>query len=343
LAVERIEGPDLHARVVNGGTLKDRKGMNLPGAKLSAEAITEKDKDDAAFAGKLGVDYVALSFVRHADDIAQLKSLLAKDGLKTPVIAKIEMPEALEQIDGILKLADGIMVARGDLGVEMPPEEVPLIQQELIRLAIDSHKPVIVATQMLESMIENPRPTRAEVTDVAWAAISRADAVMLSAETASGKYPIAAVEAMNRILRLVEGYQWKHGQFAPTTDRRRPESPDIPIAISRITADFSRDIKARAVMVPTRSGRTAMIAAGERPGAPIVALCFDEGLCRRLALFWGVTPCLAHPLALEQPATVALDAAKQLGLAESGENILLIWDSGAMDVPTPTMTVLTVP
>jgi len=343
LVVNSVEGPEIHARVVHGGKLKDRKGMNLPGAKLSAEAITDKDRSDAIFAAKLGVDFLALSFVRAAADVTELKALLSSHGFNTPVIAKIEMPEALEAIGEIIEVSDGMMVARGDLGVELPPEEVPLIQQELIRVAIEQNKPVIVATQMLESMIESPRPTRAEVSDVAWAAISRADAVMLSAETASGKFPVRAVEAMDRVLRLVEGYQWKHGQFAPVTENPRDYREKVGHAVSHAASLLSRELSVRAVVVPTRSGRTVQITSGERPGAPIIALTHDERLAQRLALLWGVTPVLSDPRALEHPAQVAVEEARRLGLAEPGQSVLLIWDSAASELPTPTVTVLTLP
>ncbi|MGA1372055.1 MAG: pyruvate kinase [Pseudomonadales bacterium] len=234
---------EVRCRVVHGGILRDHKGINLPGVAVSAPSLTGKDRVDAAFAAVAGVDFLALSFVRSGSDVAQLRDFLAMEGYpEMPIIAKIEKPEALDSIDSILAAADGIMVARGDLGVEMPAEEVPLIQNELIRCAIECNKPVIVATQMLESMIENPRPTRAEVTDVAAAAFSRADAVMLSAETAVGQYPTEAVLTMDRILRLVEGYQFEHGGHGSVPMLRTGTHADDPVeALSRPTALLSSD------------------------------------------------------------------------------------------------------
>jgi hypothetical protein len=208
-----IEGERVRCKVIYGGLLKDHKGINLPDSKVSASSLPPKDVADARFAIGLGVDYLALSFVRTAKDVAGLRRLIARAGAATPIIAKIETPEAMQNIEAIVEASDAIMVARGDLGIEMPAEQVPLIQRELIRLGRRHNRAVIVATQMLESMIDHSRPTRAEVGDVANAALTSADAVMLSAETASGKYPLRAVEIMDKVLREVEGYQWKQGGF----------------------------------------------------------------------------------------------------------------------------------
>src|SRR6185295_13786291 len=280
LQVKAVEGTEIRCEVLAGGRLTDRKGMNLPGVRVSAPALTEKDKADAAFAVKLGVDYLALSFVRAPTDVADLKALLRDLRAETPVIAKIEKPEALDTIGGILEVADAIMVARGDLGVEMAAEEVPLIQQELVRLAVAANRPVIVATQMLESMIESARPTRAEVTDVAAAALSRADAVMLSAETASGKHPREAVATMDRVLRMVEGYQWKRGQHGKVA-----ESPlmgnmqsRLNAALSRATSMLSGELEVRAVVAPARTGKMARLISSARPAAPVLALTSSESL-----------------------------------------------------------------
>jgi pyruvate kinase len=330
--------------VVYGGRLSNKKGMNLPGVNVSAPALTEKDRADAAFASAQGVDFLALSFVRSPSDVAQLRSLLDGLGHKDmPIIAKIEKPEAIACIGHILDVVDGIMVARGDLGVEMPAEEVPLLQNELIRIAMQKNRPVIVATQMLESMIDHARPTRAEVTDVAWAALSRADAVMLSAETAAGKHPIAAVGTMDRVLRLVEGYQYVHGEHGRVKAHANTgeNAHDPSEALSRATSLLSADLGVRAIVVPTRSGRTARLVSAERPAAPVVALASDVRLCRRLSLSWGVTTHLAPAESLAIPRQVALDAVRELGLVEKGQSVLLVWDtSTSSDRVEPTVSIL---
>jgi pyruvate kinase len=334
---------EVTAEVIHGGWLSNKKGMNLPGVNVSAPALTQKDRLDAAFAAQQGVDFLALSFVRTAHDVADLRALLDGIGHRAiPIVAKIEKPEAIAAIDSILEAADGIMVARGDLGVEMPAEEVPLLQSELIRVAIERNKPVIVATQMLESMIESARPTRAEVTDVAWAAMARTDAVMLSAETAAGKNPVTCVATMDRILRLVEGYQYAHGEHGHVSRLTTGQhAADPNEALSRATSLLSSDLGVRAIVVPTRSGRTARLVSAERPAAPVIALAEDPRLCRRLALSWGLIPELATPEALQDPRKAALDAVKHLGLAENGHTVLLVWDaSKAAARVEPTVSIL---
>ncbi len=342
---------EVRCRVVQGGRLKDKKGMNLPGVAVSTPAVTEKDKADALFATSHGVDFVALSFVRNAADVAILRDLLTAHGHgNVPLIAKIEKPEAIDAIDEIFDATDGIMVARGDLGVEMLPEEVPLLQSELVRLAIAKNKPVIVATQMLESMIDNARPTRAEVTDVAAAAQSRADAVMLSAETAAGKFPVEAVQTMDRVLRLVEGYQWRHGLHGALDDaHHRKDSlgvhaADAGEALSRATSLLSRDLEVRAVVVPTRSGRTARLVSAERPAAPVIALTSEPALARRLSLCWGLIPQVRSESELLRPQHAARDAVRGFGLAKDGHPVLLVWDAsmGAGAAVEPTVSILKV-
>ena len=324
---------EVQVQVVQGGRLKDKKGMNLPGVAVSTPAVTEKDKVDALFAASHGVDFLALSFVRDAKDVGILRDYLKQNGHGSmPLIAKIEMPQAIDNIEGIFEVVEGIMVARGDLGVEMLPEEVPLIQNELVRLAVLKNKPVIVATQMLESMIESSRPTRAEVTDVAAAALSRADAVMLSAETASGKFPVEAVATMDRVLRVVEGYQWKHGLHGRLVDEPRTEgmgahANDPSEALSRAASLLSRDLQVRAVVVPTRTGRTARLVSAERPAAPVVAITHDPVLARRLSLCWGLVANVATEAELLAPQQAALAAVRRFGLAEPNDPILLVWDS----------------
>jgi len=321
-----VSGTELRCAVVRGGTLSDRKGINLPGVHVSAPALTDKDREDALFAAGLGVDWLALSFVRSAADVEELKALLAGAGHALPVVAKIERAEALREIGGILTVADGVMVARGDLGVELEPEEVPVVQQQLVRAALSARRSVIVATQMLESMIERPRPTRAEVSDVATAALGGADAVMLSGETAVGRHPVEAVEAMDRTLRLVESYQWEHGLF-PSQDEAASGRDPLLDALSRATSLLSKDLEVRAIVVPAVSGRTARTVAAVRPDAPIVAASMDAALCRRLALHWGLRPCLVEASALDDPSTLAPRLAREVGVAEAGDLLLLVWDA----------------
>jgi pyruvate kinase len=341
LAVESIAGSEIACRVVAGGVLKDRKGMNLPGVLVSSPALTDKDREDARFALELGVDFLALSFVRRPSDVADLKDLIASTGATTPVIAKIEKPEALDAIDEILEASDGLMVARGDLGVELAPEAVPIVQHDLVRRAREQNKPIIVATQMLESMIEHPRPTRAEVSDVSHAVFAGADAVMLSAETASGAYPVKAVEMMDRVARQVEGWQWIEGAFRSITEgeSQRPVPLPLRIAVARSTAQLSRDLQVRAVVVRTKHGISATVVAATRPAAPIIALTMDPRVYRRLNLLWGVVPRLIDAEEFERPQDVARRQARQLGLAEAGQTILLLAGFGSGE---PMITVLTV-
>jgi pyruvate kinase len=343
LKVLHVTGEDIQCLVVYGGRLKNKKGINLPGVNVSCAALTEKDKSDAVFAARLGVDYMALSFVRSAADIKELKELLAVNDTPVPVVAKIEKPEALKVIGEILEVTDAVMVARGDLGVEMAAEEVPLIQQELVRLSRKAHRPVIVATQMLESMIENSRPTRAEVTDVASAAFGHTDAVMLSAETASGQYPAEAVATMDRILRLAEGYSWKHKYFGKVAELAQDEQLRVASAVSRAASLLSGDLNVRAVVVPTRTGATARVVSSERPAAPVVAIASDERICRKLALNWGVTPELATDENLKEPAVYARSLVQKMELAKAGDPFLMVWDADKTHTGTePTVSVLTV-
>lgn len=285
LKVLNTDGTDVVCEVVNGGILKDNKGINLPGVKVSAPALTEKDTEDLMFGLEQDVDYVALSFVRTLDDIYHMKKLIAQKGKNTPVIAKIEKPEALEHIDDIIQAADGVMVARGDLGVEMKTEEVPSIQKRLIKLCNQYGKPVITATQMLESMIHNPRPTRAEASDVANAILDGTDAVMLSAETASGKFPIEAISIMNRIIHLIE-------QEMPVdyTKRRRSGNATLPtpegIAISSCT--LAEIVDAEAIVCITMSGASAKVVAKYRPHKPILALTHSDKIRNQINLVWGI-------------------------------------------------------
>jgi pyruvate kinase len=324
LRVETVEGTEVQCLVVQGGWLKNKKGINLPDVPVSAPALTVQDREDARFSLGLGVDYLALSFVRHSSDITELRELILASGAPdTQIIAKIEKPEALTEIDAILEAADGIMVARGDLGVELPPETVPAIQNELIDRARARSKPVIVATQMLESMIGNPRPTRAEVSDVSTAVMAGADAVMLSAETASGGFPVQAVATMDRVARQTEAWLWQHGAFASILDGP-PRSPPIPLAdaIARATSQLSRDLQVRAIFVASGSGLSARRVSAGRPAAPIVAMSASLRAVRQMCLLWGVVPALGTVEALETPDALARQRVLELGLAEAGQRIL---------------------
>jgi pyruvate kinase len=339
LRVVTVAGTEILCTVTAGGILKDRKGMNLPGVMVSSPSLTDKDRDDAHFALDLGVDYLALSFVRRPRDVADLKELIAATGANTPVIAKIEKPEALDAIDEILEAADGLMVARGDLGVELAPEAVPIVQHDLVQRARLRNKPIIVATQMLESMIEHPRPTRAEVSDVSHAVFAGADAVMLSAETASGAFPVKAVEMMDRVARQVEGWQWIEGGFRSITEGERELPPPLSLrlAVARSTAQLSRDLQVRAVVVRTESGPSALVIAATRPAAPIIALTRDERVCRRMNLLWGVIPQMIDAAEFDRPQAVARRRACELALAEEGQTILLLAGFGKGE---PMITVL---
>lgn len=340
LRVEAVQGTEITCLVVVGGVLKDRKGMNLPGVAVSAPALTDKDRDDARFALKLGVDFLALSFVRKAEDVLELKKLIAAEGHDTPVIAKIEKPEAMACIDAILDATDGVMVARGDLGVEMSPEVVPIVQHDLVQRARRKSKPVIVATQMLESMVTNARPTRAEVSDVSTAVFSGADAVMLSAETSVGAYPVESVKMMDRVAHQIEGWQWTEGAFAILT---KPEVQTAPLplqfAVARSTAQLSRDLLVRSVAVRVTTGLSASVIAASRPAAPIIAFTTDARRCRRLNLLWGTIPCLITPAEFKTPPQAARRLALDLGLASPGDVILLLAGFGKSQ---PMITVLPV-
>jgi pyruvate kinase len=341
LSVDAVAGTEVDCTVVHGGTLRDRKGMNLPGVAISSPSLTDQDRADARFALDLGVDYLALSFVRRPGDVEDLRALIKEVGPPTPVIAKIEKPEALDAIDEIIDASDGLMVARGDLGVELPPEAVPIVQQDLVTRARQKNKPVIIATQMLESMVERPRPTRAEVSDVSHAVFSGADAVMLSAETASGAHPVRAVEMMDRVARQSENWQRLEGAFRSLTEHEQAHAAPLPLrlAVARSTAQLSRDLQVRAVVVRTLEGLSAEVVSATRPAAPVVALTVDAGVCRRLNLFWGVIPRQIDAAEFEQPLGAARRIVQELGLAQPGQVILLLAGFGKQE---PTITVLPV-
>jgi pyruvate kinase len=332
LMVLDTAGDTVHARVVHGGQIKSHKGLNLPGIHVSAPSITEKDHADIGFAVEQGLDYLALSFVRRAEDIADLRERIPK---KLLVIAKIEKDIALTNIESIMRAADGVMVARGDLGVELPFEEVPIAQKRIIRLANRLGKPVITATQMLESMIEHPRPTRAEASDVANAILDGTDAVMLSAETAAGAFPRLAVEAMRRIICEVECHPlpWR----SRDEERRDPgSSVATEEAIAAATIAAQRMLATPLVVVLTKGGFSARVVSSHRPRVPILALTDMPQTYRQLALVWGVVPHLvAHCTTYDEMVALARQAAVELGLARPGDRVL-VTAGVPFDVPGTT-------
>jgi pyruvate kinase len=344
LEVTSIDGDDINCTVIAGDVLKDHKGMNLPGANVSAPSLTDKDRVDAAFALELGVDFLALSFVRQASDIGDLHRLIAEANVPVAVVAKIEKPEALNNIDEILTVADAIMVARGDLGVELPPQNVPLAQDQLIDLARQYRKPVIVATQMLESMIEHHRPTRAEVSDVATAVRHGADAIMLSAETASGKHPVEAVKMMDDIARQTEGYLWKQGAFSSLAQKPEGGRPyAIEDALSECMAKLSRDLMVRAIMVNSPQDRSLAVMSASRPAAPIVGICPDYRASCIASLLWGVIPLTVDFAAIEDPHTLGRKTVIDLGIASKGDTILVVRGfSTEPEENKPSVTIITV-
>ena len=284
LRVVGVRGHDVICEVENGGELGEHKGINLPGVKLRVPSLTAKDRKDLAFALTLGVNYVALSFVRSAADVRAAKSAIARRGKDIPVIAKLEKPEAIENLDEILRAADGVMVARGDLGVEMSPEQVPVVQKQIIARARDFLLPVITATQMLDSMTQNPRPTRAEASDVANAIFDGSDALMLSGETAVGRYPVDSVKMMDRIIRVAE---------ANMPQQPKPMSRgelQISEAIAEAVCHAAEELRMKVIAVFTESGSTARLVSKYRPRVPIVAFTSNQETRRRLSLLWGVLP-----------------------------------------------------
>ncbi len=339
LRVEQVRGTEVLCRVSEGGVLSDNKGMNLPNSELSTAALTDKDRRDVRLGVELGVDFLALSFVRSAADVQRLQRYLRRLDADIPVISKIERPEAVEHIDAIMDVTYGIMIARGDLGIELPAEKVPLIQRDLTARARQKGIPVIVATQMLESMIHSARPTRAEVTDVAGAALLSADAAMLSGETAAGDYPLQAVETMDRILREVEEHQWKEGCFAgeAITDRGA-KLHFIRESMAHAAVQLARDLELEAIVVPTNTGTTARIVSAHRPLAPSVGACADEGVCRRMALHWGIVPVQIRRTERRNWRRICLQISEQCKLGKPGHDILLV--SGFNDDPEKNEPVL---
>jgi pyruvate kinase len=276
----------VQCRIINGGVLKENKGINLPQVRISAPSMTAKDNRDVNFGLKNNVDYFALSFVRSAEDLLEIKHTIRKQGASTPVIAKIEKPEAVEKIAEILEVADGVMVARGDLGVEMQPEQIPTIQKQIILAANHANKPVITATQMLETMCNNPIPTRAEASDVANAIFDGTGAVMLSAETASGKYPIESVSMMTKIAARAE--QSPFMKYRLQYPKNKENS--IAQAIAQSTVNICHEVNAKGVLIFTVSGSSAKLISRDRPGKPVYAFTPSLHIYHQMALIWGITP-----------------------------------------------------
>ena len=332
LVVEKTTREEVSSQVITGGLLTSHKGINLPSSSLPIPALTEKDRRDLLFGLEMGVDFVALSFVRAATDIHAAQKIIHRQNRDTPVIAKIEKHEAIINIDAILSAADGIMVARGDLGVEIPLENVPNIQKLLVRKANDLGKPVIIATQMLRSMVEAPRPTRAEAADVANGVLDGTDAVMLSEETAIGHYPVEAVRHMVRIARSAET-QYPHNSYILT-----PPEQNMAEAVAYAACILARQLHAAAIVATTRSGSTAVQICRFRPAQPIIALSPDEVAARRLALYWGCTPRI---MTMEQDTDEMVEKASEAilesGYAHKGDKLVItagrpIWESGTTNL-----------
>lgn len=291
LSVVAIEGERVKVTVLSGGILRDRVGISLPSRRVRLSALTEKDKADLAFGLRAGVDYVALSFVRDADDVRLLREICEAWGRSTPIVSKIETPSAIERLEAIIDASDAVMVARGDLGVEIGPEYVPILQRKIMTLARRHQKPVVVATEMLQSMVTATRPTRAEASDVATAVFEGTDAVMLSGETASGAHPELVVRMMSRIVHEAEISAY----YNPLPSEVPGTKANVAEAVARNACDIARDIGARFIVAFTEAGNTARYASKHRPVVPIVAFSSNETTRRRLALLWGVVPFTSEP------------------------------------------------
>ena len=319
LRVESVRGADVHTRVLEGGEVSDRKGINLPGVRVSAPPLTEKDRDDLAFALSLPADLLALSFVRHAEDAQAVRQAMAASGVVVPVIAKLEKPEAVDNLEAIVNAFDGLMVARGDLGVELPLERVPLVQKRAVRLAREQAKPVIVATQMLESMIHHSRPTRAEASDVANAVLDGADALMLSAETSMGEHPVLAVETMSRIIVTAES----EGALAIPEIAHRAHTPQEAIAAA--AALVAQNLGASELVAFTQSGATARCLSSHRSAIPLLAFTTVPAVRSQLALAWGVETFIAPAVADTDAMVAQVDRLLlELGRARRGDWVVIV-------------------
>jgi pyruvate kinase len=321
LKVTGISGETIETKVTLGGVLSNNKGINIPGADLSIPALTDKDVEDLIFGAELDVDWVAMSFVRSRDDLLLARHYLARCGSRAKLMAKIEKPSAVDRFEEILREVDGVMVARGDLGVEMPPERVPLIQKRLIRACVEAGKPVITATQMLESMIHNPTPTRAEASDVANAIYDGTDGVMLSAETAVGSYPEEAVKMMARIALTVESdpsYQKSMREHVPTPEDTTADAVSLGAVL------MAHNLSAEVIVTFTSSGTTALRVSRNRPTAPILAITPNERACRQMSVNWGVVPYLSDDIHnTDEMVEVANRAINDAKLAQHGARFVI--------------------
>jgi pyruvate kinase len=340
LKVMHKEKNRLTAKIIEGGVLREKKGVNLPGVRISGGVFTEKDKKDLEFGIKIGVDYVAMSFVRSKDDILKVKNWLRKHNTDIPVIAKIEIPQALENIDEIINVSDGLMIARGDLGVEVSPEKVPLIQKNLIEKCNLAMKPVITATQMLESMTEHMSPTRAEAADVANAVLDGTDALMLSAETSIGKYPVESLKMMDRIIRFTETGKTKISHYLGIESlRHNVASKTFAEAIAEAACMSAMDIKAKVIVTFSRSGFTALLVSKFRPRVPIVGFTVKENIRRRMNLYWGIAPqIMKFPRSTDEMITETEKALLKNRIVKKGDSIVIIATSPfALGVKTNIM------
>ena len=322
MEVQKIVGEDIICQVKNGGFISNHKGVNVPGVELKMPFVSQKDYEDIVFAAEQDYDFIAASFTRTAEDILEIRKILEeKDGQYIHIIAKIENMQGVENCEEILRVADGIMIARGDMGVEIPLEEVPVIQKKLIRMALKASKPVITATQMLDSMMKNPRPTRAETSDVANAIYQGTGAIMLSGETAAGAYPVEAVRTMARIAERTEKDIDYSREFKP---RKLAERPDVTSAISHATCTTAMDLNAAAIVAVSKSGRTVGRIAKYRPSCPIIGCVTHPRVCRQLSLMWGVIP-----VEMEEQATAdelfdhAVELAEDKGLISRGDLVVI--------------------
>jgi pyruvate kinase len=323
LRVEAVSADEVRCRVIAGGVVSDHKGLALPRVPIPASSLTEKDRDDLRFGIGAGVDFVAISFVRSAADVEEVRRFLREHGSDVPLVAKLERAEVLANLPAIFALVDAVMVARGDLGMEVPIEEVPLIQKEIIRQARAARRPAIVATQMLESMTAHRRPTRAEVSDVATAIFDGADAIMLSAETATGRYPAETVEVMARIAERAE-----RAVLPSEVRRRRQEVAGFTEAVADAARYAARDLQAKAIVTFTRSGASARFMSQQRPEAPIIALTTSPEVRRRLSLCWGVTSRLCRKVETTEEMLDEVDATLlRDGTAQVGDTLVIV--SGA--------------
>jgi pyruvate kinase len=323
LTVVSVKGPDVFCLVVEGGEVSNNKGLSLPGVAVSVPALSEKDEEDLRFALHLSVDFIALSFVRSPEDVELVRDIMRQEDIEVPVIAKLEKPEAVENLEAIADAFDGIMVARGDLGVELPLEQVPLVQKRAVQVARERSKPVIVATQMLESMITNSRPTRAEASDVANAVLDGADAVMLSGETSVGAHPVGVVRTMERIIQAVETDTWR----IPVPPRRRTDSRlrTRSAAIVRAAKDVAEDLEVKALATFTQTGKTARQLAALHPGQPLLAFTVDARVRSQLALSWGVETFLVPSVHHTDDMVAQVDfSLLSIGRLKEGDRVVVV-------------------